>query len=72
MWETQTFSRARFEHDFYLDEAMKRRIQRWQQAEQHERDMDDEDDEDEANESLLLAREHQTRGSGRIVKKEER
>ncbi|KAL7817103.1 zinc-finger of the MIZ type in Nse subunit domain-containing protein [Trichoderma gracile] len=70
---SQTFSRARFEHDFYLDEAMKRRIQRWQQAEeQNERDMDDEDDEDEANESLLLGREHRTRANGRIVKKEER
>ncbi|KAK1251805.1 hypothetical protein MKX07_007284 [Trichoderma sp. CBMAI-0711] len=70
---SQTFCRARFEHDFYLDEAMKRRIQRWQQAEeQNERDMDDEDDEDEANESLLLGREHQTGGSGRRVKKEER
>ncbi|KAL7817466.1 zinc-finger of the MIZ type in Nse subunit domain-containing protein [Trichoderma aethiopicum] len=69
---SQTFSRARFEHDFYLDEAMKRRIQRWQQAEeQNERDMDDED-EDEADESLMLGREHQTRGNGRIVKKEER
>ncbi|PTB69060.1 hypothetical protein BBK36DRAFT_1083215, partial [Trichoderma citrinoviride] len=41
---SQTFSRARFEHDFYLDEAMKRRIQRWQQAEREQRDMDDEDD----------------------------
>ncbi|KAL6875145.1 zinc-finger of the MIZ type in Nse subunit domain-containing protein [Trichoderma novae-zelandiae] len=72
---SQTFSRARFEHDFYLDEAMKRRVQRWQQAEQNERDMDDEDDEDdedEANESLVFGRERHARGSGRGVKKEER
>ncbi|UKZ50036.1 hypothetical protein TrVGV298_004291 [Trichoderma virens] len=71
---SQMFSRSRFDHEFYLDEAMKRRIQRWKQAEQNLRDIDDEDeDEDGDNESLVLDREQQTRGGGaRGVKREAR
>ncbi|KAL7799244.1 zinc-finger of the MIZ type in Nse subunit domain-containing protein [Trichoderma ceciliae] len=69
---SQTFTRSRFDHEFYLDEAMKRRIQRWKQAEQNRRDMEDED-EDDANESLVFGREQQARGSGsRAVKREAR
>ncbi|KAH6605808.1 hypothetical protein Trco_004961, partial [Trichoderma cornu-damae] len=50
---SQSFSRSRFDDEFCLDEAMKRRIQRWEQAEQNRRDTDDEDeDEDDADESL--------------------
>ncbi|KAL7938636.1 zinc-finger of the MIZ type in Nse subunit domain-containing protein [Trichoderma chlorosporum] len=71
---SQMFSRSRFDHEFYLDEAMKRRIQRWKQAEQNRRDMDDEDeDEDDADDSLVYGREQQTRGGGaRGVKREVR
>ncbi|KAL7951691.1 zinc-finger of the MIZ type in Nse subunit domain-containing protein [Trichoderma barbatum] len=72
---SQKFSRSRFDHEFYLDEAMKRRIQRWKQAEQNRHDMDDDDDDDEgdADDSLMLGREQQTRGGGaRAVKSEAR
>ncbi|KAL7910723.1 zinc-finger of the MIZ type in Nse subunit domain-containing protein [Trichoderma velutinum] len=71
---SQMFSRSRFDHEFYLDEAMKRRIQRWKQAEANRRDMDDEDeDEDDANDSLVFETEHQARGGGaRGVKREAR
>jgi hypothetical protein len=64
------FSRIRFEDEFFLDEAMKRRIQRWKQAEQNRQDMDDED-EDDADESLLVGSQRQAQGGrGRGVKRE--
>ncbi|UKZ86952.1 uncharacterized protein TrAFT101_002771 [Trichoderma asperellum] len=67
---SQKFSRVRFEDEFYLDEAMKRRIQRWRQAEQNRQDMDDEDD-DDPDESLLVGSQRQARGGGgRGVKRE--
>ncbi|KAL7924818.1 zinc-finger of the MIZ type in Nse subunit domain-containing protein [Trichoderma austrokoningii] len=69
---SQNFSRARFEHEFFLDEAMKMRIQRSRQAEQNRQDMDDED-EDDADESLLVSSQRQARGGrgrGRGVKRE--
>ncbi|KAL6696546.1 zinc-finger of the MIZ type in Nse subunit domain-containing protein [Trichoderma pleuroticola] len=71
---SQMFSRSQFDHEFYLDEAMKRRIQRWKQAEQNRRDMDDEDeDEDDANDSLVFEAEQQARGGGtRGLKREAR
>jgi hypothetical protein len=64
------FSRIRFEDEFFLDEAMKRRIQRWKQAEQNRQDMDDED-EDDVDESLLVGsqRQAQERGETRVVMK---
>jgi hypothetical protein len=68
--EKKKFSRIRFEEEFFLDEAMKRRIQRWKQAEQNRQDMDDED-EDDADESLLVGSQRQARGArGRGVKRE--
>ncbi|PNP40835.1 hypothetical protein TGAMA5MH_07275 [Trichoderma gamsii] len=67
---SQKFSRIHFEEEFFLDEAMKRRIQRWKQAEQNRQDMDDED-EDDADESLLVGSQRQARGGrGRGVKRE--
>ncbi|RFU78225.1 zinc finger, ring fyve phd-type [Trichoderma arundinaceum] len=66
---SKSFARSRFDHEFFLDEAMKRRIQRSKQAEQNRRDMDDDDD--DPDESLVFGREQQSRGSGnRAVKRE--
>ncbi|KAK5995116.1 E3 SUMO-protein ligase nse2 [Cladobotryum mycophilum] len=59
---SQTFSRTRFKDDFFLDEAMLRRIQRTRQAEEARNDMDDQEDE-EGNESLVMGTQRRVRGS---------
>jgi hypothetical protein len=67
---TQTFSKKDFKQDFYLDQAILRRIQRAKQAQEHHHvddDFDDDDDEDEdehgANERSIVE------GHARMVRK---
>ncbi|KAH7271236.1 zinc-finger of the MIZ type in Nse subunit-domain-containing protein [Fusarium solani] len=64
---SERFSRSRFDHDFYLDQAMVRRIKRARQA-QEQHDMDEDDDEGEEDEDVVV-RGHQP-VPGRVPKKE--
>ncbi|KAI8721944.1 SP-RING-type domain-containing protein [Fusarium sp. LHS14.1] len=64
---SERFSRSRFDHDFYLDQAMVRRIKRARQA-QEQHDMDEDDDEGEGDEDVVV-RGHQP-VPGRVPKKE--
>lgn len=64
---SERFSRSRFDHDFYLDQAMVRRIKRAHQA-QEQHDMDEDDDEGEEDEDVVV-RGHQP-VPGRVPKKE--
>lgn len=51
----QTFTGLRFEQDFYLDQAILRRIQRAKQAqERHEVDDDDDDEDGEVDDRSLV------------------
>lgn len=65
--KTQRFSRSRFDHDFYLDQAMVRRIKRARQA-QEQHDMDEDEDEGDEDEDVVV-RGHQP-VPGRVPKKE--
>ncbi|KAM6534948.1 hypothetical protein FALCPG4_004565 [Fusarium falciforme] len=64
---SERFSRSRFDHDFYLDQAMVRRIKRARQA-QEQHDMDEDDDDGEEDEDVVV-RGHQP-VPGRVPKKE--
>ncbi|KAG8423824.1 hypothetical protein J3458_000678 [Metarhizium acridum] len=68
---SQKFAKARFQQEFYLDEAILRRIQRIKQTQRTRDDMDVDDDEDAAGEedaSLVFGQER--RVPGRIPKTE--
>lgn len=54
----QTFSTARFAQDFYLDQAVLRRIQRAKQAQRNDEmdGIDDDDDDDEDGNSSIMVR----------------
>lgn len=70
---SEKFSRTQFDHDFYLDQAMIRRIKRARQA-QEQQDMEDDEEEEEAEDSTQA--EVRVRGQkpapGRVVKREMR
>ncbi|POR31499.1 E3 SUMO-protein ligase nse2 [Tolypocladium paradoxum] len=57
---SQTFSRAKFAADFYLDQAILRRIQRAQEAQRNDEMEEDEDDDDE--ESMVMRGGRRVRG----------
>ncbi|KAF4969134.1 hypothetical protein FZEAL_10284 [Fusarium zealandicum] len=64
---SEKFSRARFDHDFYLDQAMMRRIKRTLQA-QDQHDMDEEDDDDDGEDDVKVRGQHAV--PGRVPKRE--
>ncbi|RSL62470.1 hypothetical protein CEP54_005696 [Fusarium duplospermum] len=64
---SERFSRSRFDHDFFLDQAMVRRIKRARQA-QEQHDMDEDDDDGEEDEDVVVR--GQQRVPGRVPKKE--
>ncbi|CAF3461548.1 unnamed protein product [Fusarium graminearum] len=67
---SQSFSRARFDHDFFHDQAMVRRIKRARQAQaQQEMEMDDEDDAGGDDEVRVRG---QQVAPGRALKREQR
>ncbi|KJZ78605.1 hypothetical protein HIM_01996 [Hirsutella minnesotensis 3608] len=51
---SQTFSRATFDTDFYLDQAILRRVQRARQAQENEDMEDDDDDDDDDGEDMTV------------------
>ncbi|KAF5021687.1 hypothetical protein F66182_6275 [Fusarium sp. NRRL 66182] len=55
---SQSFSRARFDHDFYQDQATVRRIKRVRQA-QEQREMDEDEDDGNSDDEMRV-RGHQT------------
>lgn len=66
------FSRARFDEDFYHDQAMVRRIKRTLQAQAQQDLMDeDEDDEGDGDEDVVV-RGHKRGPGGRAPKVEKR
>ncbi|RTE73179.1 hypothetical protein BHE90_012396 [Fusarium euwallaceae] len=64
---SERFSRSQFDHDFFLDQAMVRRIKRARQA-QEQHDMDEDDDDGEGDEDVVVRGHH--RVPGRVPKKE--
>lgn len=66
----QKFSKSRFQQEFYLDEAILRRIQRVKQTQRTRDDMDVDDDEDAAGADASLVLGEERRVPGRIPKKE--
>ncbi|PNY29159.1 E3 SUMO-protein ligase nse2 [Tolypocladium capitatum] len=59
---SQTFSRAKFADDFYLDQAILRRIQRAQEAQRNDEMKEDEDEDDEEEESMVVRGGRRVRG----------
>ncbi|TWU77745.1 hypothetical protein ED733_008572 [Metarhizium rileyi] len=60
---SNTFARARFQQEFYLDEAILRRIQRIKHTQRTLDDMDVDDDEDAGNDTeLVIGQERRIRG----------
>ncbi|KAM0561106.1 hypothetical protein ACHAPJ_003607 [Fusarium lateritium] len=66
---SQTFSRARFDHEFYQDQAMMRRIKRVRQA-QEQHDMDVDEDDGEGDDDVRVR--GQQAVPGRALKREKR
>ncbi|KAM0439923.1 hypothetical protein ACHAPT_001021 [Fusarium lateritium] len=64
---SERFSRAQFDHDFYLDQVMMRRIKRAHQA-QEQHDMDEDDEDGEEDEDVVVRGHHAV--PGRVPKKE--
>ncbi|KAF4990331.1 hypothetical protein FDECE_14419 [Fusarium decemcellulare] len=64
---SQKFSRARFDHDFYLDQAMMRRIKRTRQA-QEQAAMDEDEDDGEGDDDVRVRSEQPI--PGRPLKRE--
>ncbi|KAJ4310614.1 hypothetical protein N0V84_010885 [Fusarium piperis] len=65
---SEHFSRARFDHDFFLDQAMVRRIKRARQA-QEQHNMDEDDDDDGEEDEDVVVKGHQP-VPGRVPKRE--
>ncbi|KAH7157724.1 zinc-finger of the MIZ type in Nse subunit-domain-containing protein [Dactylonectria estremocensis] len=57
---SQMFSRAQFDEDFYLDQAMVRRIRRARQAEEQNRLDEDDDDEEAEDDDEVMVRGQKT------------
>ncbi|KEY71588.1 hypothetical protein S7711_06049 [Stachybotrys chartarum IBT 7711] len=66
----QKFSRANFDRDFFLDQAMLRRIERARAAEESDMDMDEDEDEELEGDSELAVRGYKRRHSSRPPKTE--
>ncbi|KAF4970448.1 hypothetical protein FSARC_2525 [Fusarium sarcochroum] len=66
---SQTFSRVRFDHDFYQDQAMMRRIKRVRQA-QEQHDMDVDEDDGDGDDDVRVR--GQQAAPGRALKREKR
>lgn len=64
----QSFARVRFDHDFFQDQAMVRRIKRARQA-QAQQDMEMDDDDADGEDDIVVR--GQKVASGRAPKKEE-
>ncbi|KAJ4139981.1 hypothetical protein NW768_001331 [Fusarium equiseti] len=64
---SQSFARARFDHDFFQDQAMVRRIKRARQA-QAQQDMEMDDDDADGDDDVVVR--GQKVASGRVPKKE--
>ncbi|KND90656.1 E3 SUMO-protein ligase nse2 [Tolypocladium ophioglossoides CBS 100239] len=59
---SQTFSRAKFADDFYLDQAILRRIQRAQESQRNDEMEEDEDEDDDDEESMVVQGGRRVRG----------
>ncbi|KAF7552140.1 hypothetical protein G7046_g7509 [Stylonectria norvegica] len=68
---SQMFSRIKFDEDFYLDQAMVRRIKRARQA-QEQQDMEDDGDDDDGDDDQEVTVRGQKRRQGRMPKQERR
>lgn len=66
---SQTFSRARFDEDFFLDQAVLRRIKRHKQLQEQQEREEEEEDGDGEGDSELMVRGHK-QVPGRVPKRE--